>query len=144
MDIGQIRRKEMFLVLLILATLIVGHSDVGRVRAFPQAGSTPGPGAMTVYTVSNPNSSTLGVTHVFSNSSGFSYTFWSQVPGHSTATYHLSSIPQVPSPFTGSVVLSASLPFTAWIVGYDYPTIPPGRLPPRLSLPIVANNSTSK
>jgi hypothetical protein len=142
-DIGQIRYKATLVVLVVLATLLAGRGDVGRVRAFPLAGPTPGPGAMTVYAVSNPNSSALGVIHVFSNSSGFSYTLLSEVPGRSTATYHVSRIPQVPSPFTGSVFLFAGLPFTARIVGYDYPTSA-GYLSPRLFLPVVAHNSTTK
>ncbi len=76
---------------------------------------------MTVYRVANSNSVDLDIQHVIANASGFSYTFRSRVPANSVTTYHLRDIAQVPSPFQGSVTLSADLPFAAEIVGYDYP-----------------------
>ena len=82
---------------------------------------TPGPRAMTVYAVTNPNAVTLDVEHVITDPSGFRHSFWSRVPPNSTAEYHLRDIVEVPSPFRGSLDLYADRPFTARIVGYDYP-----------------------
>ncbi len=76
---------------------------------------------MTVYTVTNPNDFEIDVEHTITNTSGFSYTFFSRIPAHATATYHLRDIPQVPSPFRGTVTLSSADPFDAKVVGYDYP-----------------------
>lgn|GEM_PF-4498214 len=90
---------------------------------------TPGPGAMTVYAVSNPDSATLNLKQVFTNSSGFSYSFSDQVAPGATKTYHVSDIDQIPSPFRGSVTISGNHAFTARIVGYDYPKSPRGRSP---------------
>jgi hypothetical protein len=64
---------------------------------------------------------TLNVEAVFTNTTGFNYTFWSQVSANSTSTYHTSTMPQIPSPFTGTLTLYADNPFTAAVTGYDYP-----------------------
>jgi len=82
---------------------------------------SPGPKAMTVYAVTNPNNTDLDVQHVLTDASGFHYEFWSHVLANTTVEYHLRDIPAVPSPFTGDLKLSANQPFTARIVGYDYP-----------------------
>lgn len=76
---------------------------------------------MTVYAVTNPQAVDLTVEHVISDASGFTHRFWSQVPAGGTVEYHLRDMPEVPSPFDGSVTLSAELPFTAAIVGSDPP-----------------------
>lgn len=77
---------------------------------------------MTVYSVTNPGATPLRVEHVITNAAGFRYSFWSQVPAGATSLYHLRDLPQVPSPFKGTVTLYSTGPFTARIVGYDYPS----------------------
>lgn len=81
---------------------------------------TPGPGAMTEYTVTNPNSFTLNVEHVITNTVGFNDTFWTQIPPNSSVTYDLRDMTQVPDPFQGTLTLYADHPFTAQVTGYDY------------------------
>ena len=76
---------------------------------------------MTVYTVTNPNSFEIEVGHEIVNASGFSYRFQSRIPPNGAAIYHLQDLPQVPSPFQGSVMLTSDNPFDAKVVGYDYP-----------------------
>ena len=92
---------------------------------------TPGPGAMTVYTVTNPNSFSLNVEQVITNTMGFNATFWTQIPANSSVTYHLRDISQVPDPFQGTLSLYASQPFTAQVTGYDIlsPTATPTATP---------------
>jgi hypothetical protein len=85
---------------------------------------TPGPQAMTVYAITNPGSVTLSVEQVFTETAGFNYSYWSQVPANSTVTYHVSQVAQIPSNFNGTVTLYAASPFTAQITGYDYPGTP--------------------
>ncbi len=92
--------------------------------AAPLAAPTPGPGAMTDYTVTNSNSVTITVENVFTNTTGFSYVFWSTIPANSTANFYLSQISQIPSPFTGTLNLYSNQPFTAQVTGYDYPGSP--------------------
>jgi hypothetical protein len=82
---------------------------------------TPPVRLMTVYTVTNPQAVDLTVEHVISDASGFQHRFWSQVPAGGTVDYHLRDMPEVPSPFDGSVTLAAELPFTATIAGGDPP-----------------------
>lgn len=93
---------------------------------------------MTIYAVTNPNSTTINVEHVFSNSSGFQYTFWSPVPPNTTTTYRVATMPQIPAPFNGTVTLYADAPFTARVTGYDNLNPPPaGQY--RVFLPQVSN-----
>lgn len=95
--------------------------QVGPAQADPELAAAPSPGAMTVYSVTNSNGTTLSVEHVIMDPSGFNFSFWSQIPPGATVTYHLRDIAQVPSPFQGTMTLYASQPFVAQIVGYDYP-----------------------
>lgn len=140
----------LFLVALGVAT-VAGRSQPAPVAAAASIAAsvpTPGPGAMTVYNISNANATTLNVQNVISNSSGFSYTFWNQVPANSSVVVHVRDIAQVPSPFNGQVQLYADQPFTAQITGYDYPSgpaatatplgIPASQLPARAYLPLVS------
>lgn len=134
---GLPSRAKLLVVALLLGAAILASSRSARpALALTAAAPTPGPGAMTVYSITNPNSATLNVQQVISDSNGFSYTLWSDIPAGSTITYHLRDIPQIPSPFQGTLTLYASQPFTAQIVGYDYP-IP---LTPRVWLPVVVDN----
>jgi hypothetical protein len=75
---------------------------------------------MTVYAVGNPNPAAITVEHVITNTEGFRHSFTSSVGAGEVAEYHLRDIPEVPSPFLGAMTLSAGLPFTASVVGYDY------------------------
>ncbi|HEX5414447.1 MAG TPA: hypothetical protein VFZ25_02200 [Chloroflexota bacterium] len=99
----------------------------------PASGSV----AMTVYAITNPNQTPLNVQQVFADSSGFNYTFSSTIPSGGTTTYHVRDIPQIPSPFQGTLTIYASQTFTAQIVGYDYP---PGGSH-QVWLPIVTSGS---
>lgn len=78
------------------------------------------PGAMTVYAVTNNNPVDLDVEHVITSPSGFKHSFWSRVPAGKTVRFHLKDIPEIPSPFEGSLTLNADKPISAEIVGYDY------------------------
>jgi hypothetical protein len=123
MDTRWLRhRASLVAALLLLAVVAALARGSGVADAAPVTLATPGPGAVTVYSVTNPNATALNVQHVFSNASGLSYSFWSQVPAGATATVDLSAIPQVPSPFNGTVTLYADQPFTARVTGYDDPT----------------------
>src|SRR5262249_54989498 len=80
---------------------VLGREDLARppraaASAPAPAVATPGAGAMTVYSVTNPNAVTLNVLHAFSNGSGFAYSFWGQVAPGSTATYHVAAMAQIP------------------------------------------------
>ena len=134
----SVRSKLTIIALLAIVGVFVGSSRSGRAFADTSASLTPGPGAMTIYSVTNPNSTPVNVQHVISDGSGFNYSFWSQVPAGGTAVYHLESIPQIPSPFQGTLNLYGNQPFAAQIVGYDYPT---GSLQPRVWLPVVTKGS---
>src|SRR5262245_54108043 len=96
-----------------------GQSDLAS--ALPIGASTPGPGAMTVYAVTNPNTVAINVEHVFAGASGFQYVFWTRILPNSTATYHVRDLPQVRSPFQGTLSLYADMSFSAQVTGYDYP-----------------------
>jgi len=134
---GQPSVAKLLAVALLSGVVILTSTWSARpALALTAAAPTPGPGAMTVYSITNPNSVTLSVQQVVSDSNGFNYTFWSQIPAGSAVTYHIRDIPQIPSPFQGTLMLYASQPFTAQIVGYDY-SIP---LTPRVWLPAVVNN----
>jgi len=84
------------------------------------AAPKPAVGAMTIYAVTNPNRVPIDVLQVISDGKGFSFTFSQRIPPGATNQFHLRNMPQIPSPFKGTVKLSANLPFTARIVGYDY------------------------
>lgn len=94
---------------------------VGGSVSTPPVVETPGPGAMTVYAVTNPNTVALTVRHILVGREGTVYVFSQQIPAMETFIYHLRDMPQVPSPFQGSLTLESNLPFRAWIVGFDYP-----------------------
>ena len=111
-----------FFLALAIMFVIAGNDD--PVSAAPLAAPTPNPGAMTVYSVSNANSVDINVQNVFTDTSGFNFSFWGSVPANSTVVYHVSQMPQVPSPFNGSLNLFSNQPFTAEVVSYDYPGSP--------------------
>ncbi len=124
-----------------IGLVFVAHADTPSsttvIGPTSTAVSTPGPGAQTIYTVTNSNPLTLYVQHTFSDSNGFFFTFQSQIAPGSVGTYHLSAMPQIPSPFQGSMVLYGNSPFTAQIVGYDYAsTVTPTRRPSSTRTPI--------
>jgi hypothetical protein len=77
---------------------------------------------MTVYDVTNPNSVSIQVRHIITDTMGFRYEFTSNVPASSSATYRLREMAGVPVPFTGAMTLQSDQPFTAAIVSYEYPT----------------------
>ena len=115
--VGGIMKTFSFIVVLFLLGVGIGSST--QMQA---AISTPSPGAMTVYQVSNPNASALLTTHTFINAiSTPVYVMNSTVPAVSTAVYHVRDMPQIVSPFNGSVRIEADMPFSAEVVDYDYP-----------------------
>ena len=77
------------------------------------------PAGMSVYRVTNANSGVLSIQHDFTDGKGFTYSFRSQVPPGAYEEYHLRDMPQIPSPFEGTVFLAADLPFAAEIAYYD-------------------------
>jgi len=114
---------------LVLVALLVGLALTGWFRGDPSGRATAWSAplasattAPTVYRVTNPNSTTLDVEHAIWDQHGFRYTFWSQVPPGQAVEYRLADMPQVPSPFAGSVTLSANLPFSAEIVASGTPS----------------------
>lgn len=128
------RAMSTIIILVVLAvTGSIGPPE--PTQASVQGLPSPGPGAMTVYAITNPGASAVTVENVLTNSSNFRYVFWVNLPANSTVTCHLRDIPQVPNSFQGTLTLYASSPFTAAIVGYDYPGSGPG---PRVWLPFVA------
>ncbi len=90
----------------------------------PEAIPTPGTGAATVYEVVNPNTQTITVYHVITNTAAFLYAFTSTIPSSSALTVRLRDLAAVPASFEGSMTLTSTMPFTASIVGYDYPPTP--------------------
>ena len=111
---------------LLAVSQIAGGTPAAAATWLPAAAPTPGPGAMSIYTVTNGNASPVSIQHSFVNKSGVTiYAFTSSVPAQATSEYHVRDITQVPSPFDGSVTLSGSLQFTAQVVGYDYPSAGP-------------------
>lgn len=109
------------IVILVLTLGFLEGERAQPVHAATFATLTPGPGAMSIYEVTNPNANTLTVQQTFNGPNGFTYSLWSQVPPNSSRTIHVSNIPQIPSPFNGTVQITADGPFTAQIIGYDYP-----------------------
>ena len=109
-------------LVLIIVGLAPGHPTVARAATL--ALPTPGPGAMSIYTVSNSSSAVLNVEHVFTDNSGFTYSFWDQIGPGATTTYHVSNMAQIPEPFNGTLNLYGNQPFSSQIVGYDYPGSP--------------------
>lgn len=108
------------LLTLIAVSIGVRGDRIDSVSASPLENSANS-GAMSVYSVSNPNPTTLAVQHEFSDPSGFHYSFWTRIPPHSTQTFHVGAMPQVPRGFQGKVTLSANQAFTSRAVGFDYP-----------------------
>jgi hypothetical protein len=119
--------KAVLLAFLIagLAWVASARPPFARATTLAATAPTPGPGAMTIYAVTNQSTVTLNLQHIFSDSSGFYYSFTSQIPPSSTVEYHVKDMPQVPSPFQGSLTLRGDQSFTAQIVGYDYPSVTP-------------------
>lgn len=123
---GPRQRFVVVAVAILVALLLLnGRAPAAHsLQAAPLAvgAATPLPGSMTIYTVSNPNTTTINVENVISNSDGFRYTFWSQVPPNGAIVLHLRDIAQIPTPFNGQIQLFADQPFTAQVTGFDYPT----------------------
>lgn len=82
---------------------------------------TPGQGAMSIYEIENPNSTPLTVTANITNGLGVDYYETQIVNSCSINTFNLRDISGVPSPFAGAMTLKADSPFSATVVGYDYP-----------------------
>ena len=114
--------KNLLLAFFLITTVLA--LSVSVAPSILAAAPTPSPGAMTIYQVTNPNQVSLYTQHTFYKGTSPTpvYEFFSTVPISSTLSYHVSTMPQITSPFTGSVVISASLPFTAEVTGYDYPS----------------------
>ena len=111
-----------FLIAFVVLVVVLAFSTNIILPFVSAAAPTPSPGAMTIYQVSNPNASELETTHTFINAlSTPVYTMNQSVPAVSTAVYHVRDIPQVVSPFNGSVRIEADMPFSAEVVDYDYP-----------------------
>ncbi|MCL5962194.1 MAG: hypothetical protein M1358_23250 [Chloroflexi bacterium] len=106
------------LVLAMLAVRFDWSASAASILAAP----TPGPGAMTVYSVTNPNPTDIVVHHIITNTNSFYYDYYTTVPASTTVQYRFGDIAGVPSPFTGSMTLQSDQPFTADVVGYDYTT----------------------
>ena len=128
MGYGSTRRSIFLLIGFILCgigVLLAFHIPTASANDLPPG--TPGPGAMTVYTVTNPNSFALNVEQVITNTVGFNDTFWTQIPPNASVTYHLRDNSQVSDPFQGTLSLYADHPFTAQVTGYD--NLPPTGTP---------------
>jgi hypothetical protein len=101
---------------------------------------TPGSGAETVYSVYNGNTTALAVLHTFKDAGGNPvYQFEDSLPPNSNNQYHVADMAQIPSPFSGTVVVSADQQFTASVIGYDYPD---ARIPTLTPTPIVLPTAT--
>lgn len=117
--------RRLTLALLILLA-VGGLTDASLaytrfVAAAPDA-PTPGPRAKTVYQVDNPNAEPLVTTHDITNLELTPvFTFVDTVPANSSTQYHVRDMPQIPEPFEGEVAITSDQPFTAEVVGYDYP-----------------------
>jgi hypothetical protein len=85
---------------------------------------TPPAGGMTVYRVTNGNAEAIDVLHTISDQFGFRHSFWTLVPAGGDVTIHLRDVAQVPSPFQGSVELTATQPFIAEVLGFDLQETP--------------------
>jgi hypothetical protein len=105
------------------ASIPIGLPVVGlRAAAIP----TPtGAGAASIYTITNPNIGAILVRHVFTQTGdGTTFAFTAAVAGSTTVTYHVIDMPEIPSPWNGTVTLECDQPFTAEIIGFDYPATP--------------------
>ncbi|MHB1131374.1 MAG: hypothetical protein ACYC4L_03200 [Chloroflexota bacterium] len=100
---------------------VLATAAAGSAQPQPSVALTPGPRAMTVYSVTNPNSAALDVLHVITDPVGFRHTFSARVPPGATVEFHLRDVVAVPSPFNGTLTLHADKPFTAAVIAYDYP-----------------------
>src|SRR5437868_2026628 len=88
------RRGGLVTACLVAMTVVLASGrDAGLALAQPAAAPTPAPGAMTIFGVTNPTASTANVLHAFSDTNGFSYSYWSQVPAQSSETVHVRDIP---------------------------------------------------
>jgi hypothetical protein len=116
-----VRPLPIVLSAIVLAALLMFGKDAERLFA---AVPTPtGPGASTVYAVTNPNTTALLVTHTHTSDAGIVVlTFADTVPAATTVQYRVLDMPAIPSPYSGSLLLEADQPFTADVTGYTYPT----------------------
>ena len=96
---------------------LAGSPTTANASTASATANTTGP--MTVYMVINPNDAPLNVQHVIAGPGSFSFSFWTTIPPHASATYHLRDIPQIPSPFQGTLRVYGNRPFSAQLVGYD-------------------------
>ena len=125
----KLPRAMSTIIILVVLAIIGSIGPPEPTQASVEDLSPPGPGAMTVYVITNPGASAVNVENVLTSSSNFRYVFWVNVPASSTVTCHLRDIPQVPYSFQGTLTLYASSPFSAALVGYDYPGSPRVWLP---------------
>ncbi|MCL4541083.1 MAG: malectin domain-containing carbohydrate-binding protein [Chloroflexi bacterium] len=133
------------LVSFAVLTVLFRVNGRGDVLAISLAVSTPGPGAMTVYAVTNPNSASIAVHHVITDTASFRHEFTSTVAANSTVDYHVRDMASVPNPFVGAMTLDSDMPFTADVAGYDYPgspTAPPTSTPTGTVTPNVSPSNT--
>jgi len=112
------RYLSLFILLPLLAGMLLLPTSPPAVRADV---GIPGPDAQTIYSVTNPQAAPLMVLHLHSDGSGFEFSFFDEVPAGATVEYHVRDMPQISSPYSGTVQLSASAAFSATIAGYDYP-----------------------
>lgn len=113
----------MVLVLVGCAPSAFGAEETDLERAAVVAIQPPGPGAMTVYRVTNPNAERLRVVHRFYDGLGFSHSLSDSVRPARSKRYHVRDVPAVPSRWQGWAELTADRPFSAEVVGYDYPEV---------------------
>ncbi len=116
-------RRLTLILLILLAIGGVADGSLYYVRYVSAAGApTPSPGAMTIYEVANGNAGGLTVVHQFENLQATPvWAFTDVVPGSGSTQYHVRDMPAIPTGFAGQVVLSADNPFSAQVLGYDYP-----------------------
>ena len=113
--------KVRLLVIAFLWALVAGRliGAPATVDASTQLVTTSPGGPMTVYIVINPNDVPLNVQNVIAGPGTFNYSFWQTIPPYGSAINHLRDIPQIPTPFQGTLRVYANRPFSAKIVGFD-------------------------
>jgi hypothetical protein len=130
-------------LLCILALAFAAQSIISNVSA---AAPTPSPGAMTIYQISHSNPVPLSLQQAFYRDGNATpvYQFSDTIPISTTKQYHVNSMAQIVSPFSGTLIISAPLPFTAEVIGYDYPpTSTPTITPTRTASPTASPTATA-
>ena len=116
-------RIALLIALLLVGSRLTGGTARAMATWLPSVAPTPGPGAMSIYSLGNGTASPISVRHDFVDKNGSTlYTFTASVPARGTAEYHVRDMTGLPSPFDGWVNLSADVQFTAQVTGYDYPS----------------------